>query len=177
MRVVIGQQISVKATRTHAGRLAQAYGTPIDDAKGGLTHVFPSVEQLASIDPTHLAFPKTRQRTFTTLVRALADGTVVLDPGCDWNRARQQLLALPGIGPWTAEVIAMRGLGDPDAFPVTDLGVLAAAKALGLPADPKVLSERSGRWRPWRAYATQHLWTALEHDVNYWPPKTTVKDK
>jgi len=177
LRVVIGQQISVKATRTHAGRLAQAYGTPIDDAKGGLTHVFPSVEQLASIDPTHLAFPKTRQRTFTTLVRALADGTVVLDPGCDWDRARQQLLALPGIGPWTAEVIAMRGLGDPDAFPVTDLGVLAAAKALGLPSDPKVLTERSVRWRPWRAYATQHLWTALEHDVNYWPPKTTVKDK
>ena len=110
-------------------------------------------------------------------VRALADGTVVLDPGCDWNRARQQLLALPGIGPWTAEVIAMRGLGDPDAFPVTDLGVLAAAKALGLPSDPKVLTERSGRWRPWRAYATQHLWTALEHEVNYWPPKTTEKDK
>ena len=176
LRVVIGQQISVKATRTHAGRLAQAYGTPVDDPKGGLTHVFPSVEQLATIDPAHLAFPKTRQRTFTTLVRALADGTVALDPGCDWDRARQQLLALPGIGPWTAEVIAMRGLGDPDAFPVTDLGVLAAAKTMGLPADPKVLAERSGPWRPWRAYATQHLWTSLEHDVNYWPPKTTVKD-
>ncbi len=142
--------------------------------------MFPSVEQLACVDPAHLAFPKTRQRTFTTLVRALADGgTWSWIRGCDWDRARQQLLALPGIGPWTAEVIAMRGLGDPpDAFPVTDLGVLAAAKMLGLPADPKVLLERSGRWRPWRAYATQHLWTALEHDVNYWPPKPSGgKDK
>jgi AraC family transcriptional regulator of adaptative response / DNA-3-methyladenine glycosylase II len=176
LRVVIGQQISVKAARTHAGRLAQAYGSPIEDAKGGLTHVFPSIEQLAELDPAHLALPKSRQRTFMTLVGALADGSVVLDSGCDWNRAREQLLALPGIGPWTAEVIAMRGLGDPDAFPVTDLGVLAAARTLGLPADPWALTEHSAGWRPWRAYATQHLWTALEHDVNYWPPKTAAKD-
>jgi AraC family transcriptional regulator of adaptative response / DNA-3-methyladenine glycosylase II len=177
LRVVVGQQISVKAARTHAGRLAEAYGSPIDDPKGLLTHVFPSIEQLAELDPAHLAFPKARQQTFVALARALADGDVVLDPGCDWNRAREQLLALPGVGPWTAEVIAMRGLGDPDAFPVTDLGVLAAAKALGLPADPRALAEHSGRWRPWRAYATQHLWTALEHDVNNWPPKTTAKEK
>lgn len=176
LRVVIGQQISVKAARTHAGRLAQTYGSPIDDPKGGLTHVFPSIEQLAELDPAHLAFPTTRRRTFMTLVGALANGDVILDPGCDWNKAREQLLALPGIGPWTAEVIAMRGLGDPDAFPVTDLGVLAAAKALGLPADPRALAAHSERWRPWRAYATQHLWTALEHEVNYWPPKTTAKD-
>ena len=69
----------------------------------------------------------------------MADGEVVLDAGCDWNRAREQLLALPGIGPWTAEVIAMRGLGDPDAFPVSDLGVRLAAKQLGLPEDPRPL--------------------------------------
>jgi AraC family transcriptional regulator of adaptative response / DNA-3-methyladenine glycosylase II len=177
LRVVIGQQISVKAARRHAGRLAQAYGTTIEDPKGLLSHVFPSVAQLAELDPVHLAFPKSRQRTFIALVGALADGNVVLDPGSDWNRAREQLLALPGIGPWTAEVIAMRGLGDPDAFPVTDLGVLAAAKSLGLPADPRALAEHGGRWRPWRAYATQHLWTALEHDVNNWPPKTAVREK
>ncbi len=177
LRVVIGQQISVKATRTHAGRLASAYGSPIDDANGLLTHVFPSVEQLAELDPKHLALPKSRQRTFMALVRGIAEGDVVLDPGCDWNRAREQLLALPGVGPWTAEVIAMRGLGDPDAFPVTDLGVHVAAKNLGLPADPRALTEHSARWRPWRAYATQHLWTALEHDVNNWPPKTAAKEK
>ena len=177
LRVVIGQQISVKAARTHAGRLAEIYGSPIDDPNGSLSHVFPSIEQLADLDTAHLAFPKSRQRTVVALVRGLGQGDVVLDPGSDWNRAREQVLALPGIGPWTAEVIAMRGLGDPDAFPVTDLGVLAAAKTLGLPADPRTLNEHSGRWRPWRAYATQHLWTALEHDVNNWPPKLAAKEK
>jgi AraC family transcriptional regulator of adaptative response / DNA-3-methyladenine glycosylase II len=175
LRVVIGQQVSVKAARTHARRLAEAYGSPVDDANGGLSHVFPAVEQLAEIDPAHLAFPKSRQRTVAALIRALAEGDVVLDPGSDWNRARDQLLALPGVGPWTAEVIAMRGLGDPDAFPVTDLGVQLAAKHLGLPTDVPALTEHSARWRPWRAYATQHLWTALDHEVNDWPPRETQK--
>ena len=175
LRVVIGQQVSIKAARTHAWRLAEAHGSPVDDANGGLTHVFPAVEQLAEIDPAHLAFPKSRQRTVAALIRALANGDVLLDPGSDWNRAREQLLALPGIGPWTAEVIAMRGLGDPDAFPVTDLGVQYAAKQLGLPTLVPALTERSSRWRPWRAYATQHLWTALDHQVNDWPPHDDKK--
>ena len=131
LRVVLGQQVSIKAARTHAGRLVEAYGQPVDDANGGLTHVFPAVEQLAEIDPAHLAFPKSRQRSFITLIGALADGDVVLDAGCDWNRAREQLLALPGIGPWTAEVIAMRGLGDPDAFPVTRPRGAAGRRAAG----------------------------------------------
>jgi AraC family transcriptional regulator of adaptative response / DNA-3-methyladenine glycosylase II len=171
LRVVLGQQVSVKAARTHAGRLAAAYGTPVADANGVLTHVFPAIGELAEIDPVHLAFPKSRQRTLVSLIRALADGDVVLDAGCDWNRARDQLLALPGIGPWTAEVIAMRGLGDPDAFPVSDLGVKLAAGHLGLPVDPGPLTEHGARWRPWRSYATQHLWTSLDHAVDEWPPK------
>jgi AraC family transcriptional regulator of adaptative response / DNA-3-methyladenine glycosylase II len=175
LRVVIGQQVSVKAARTHSRRLAEAYGSPVDDANGGLNRVFPAVEQLAEIDPAHLAFPKSRQRTVAALIRALAEGDVVLDPGSDWNRARDQLLAVPGVGPWTAEVIAMRGLGDPDAFPVTDLGVQLASKHLGLPTDVPTLTEHSVRWRPWRAYATQHLWTALDHEVNDWPPRETQK--
>jgi AraC family transcriptional regulator, regulatory protein of adaptative response / DNA-3-methyladenine glycosylase II len=171
LRVVLGQQISVKAARTHAARIVSAYGQPVTDSAGGLTHVFPAVEHLAHIDPAHLAFPKSRQRSLVALIAALTDGDVELDAGCDWNRARAQLIALPGIGPWTAEVIAMRGLGDPDAFPATDLGVLVAAKQLGLPDNPRELVEHSGRWRPWRSYATQHLWTALDHEVNHWPPK------
>jgi AraC family transcriptional regulator of adaptative response / DNA-3-methyladenine glycosylase II len=105
------------------------------------------------------------------LVAGLADGSVVLDTGCDWDAARQQLLALPGIGPWTAEVIAMRGLGDPDAFPASDLGLRLAAKQLGLPSTQQALITRSRQWRPWRSYATQHLWTTLEHPVNQWPSK------
>jgi AraC family transcriptional regulator, regulatory protein of adaptative response / DNA-3-methyladenine glycosylase II len=171
LRVVLGQQVSLKAARTHARRIVSAYGQPVADVNGGLTHAFPAVEHLAEIDPAHLAFPTSRQRSLITLIRAMADGDVVLDAGCDWNRAREQLLVVPGIGPWTAELIAMRGLGDPDAFPVSDLGVLLAAKQLGLPADPRPLTERSATWRPWRSYATQHLWTALDHAVNEWPPK------
>jgi AraC family transcriptional regulator of adaptative response / DNA-3-methyladenine glycosylase II len=177
LRVVIGQQVSMKAARTHTERLVRAYGSPVGDAGGGLTHVFPGIEQLAEIDPAHLAFPKSRRRTVVALVHALAEGDVVLDPGCDWNRARERLLALPGIGPWTAEMIAMRGLGDPDAFPATDLGVQLAATQCGLPIDARALMDHSVRWRPWRAYATQHLWTALDHEVNYWPPKSAVKEK
>ncbi|BBY31095.1 DNA-3-methyladenine glycosylase 2 family protein [Mycolicibacterium sediminis] len=173
VRVVLGQQVSVKAARTHARRLVEAYGSPIDDVEGGLTHVFPDSTQLADIDPALMAFPKSRQRTLVGLVRGLLDGFVSLGPGSDWNTAREQLLALPGIGPWTTEVIAMRGLGDPDAFPASDLGVLSAAKQLDLPFDARALVAHSSRWRPWRAYATQHLWTALDHDVNVWPPKET----
>jgi AraC family transcriptional regulator of adaptative response / DNA-3-methyladenine glycosylase II len=171
IRVVLGQQVSVKAARTHASRIVQAYGQPVADVNGSLTHAFPAIDDLAELDPIHLAFPKSRQRSLIGLIGALASGQVQLDAGCDWNRARAQLLALPGIGAWTAEVIAMRGLGDPDAFPVTDLGVRLAATQLGLPADPRPLTEYSSRWQPWRSYATQHLWTALEHAVNEWPPK------
>ncbi|MGU3501224.1 AlkA N-terminal domain-containing protein [Mycobacterium sp. C31M] len=177
VRVVLGQQVSIKAARTHAGRLVRAHGTPVTDPVGGLTHVFPSTEQLAAIDPEALAMPATRRRSLITLIAAMADGAVVLDTGADWNRARAQLGALPGIGPWTTELIAMRGLGDPDAFPVTDLGVQLAAQALGLPAKPNDLVEHSARWRPWRAYATQHLWTALDHAVNEWPPTQTEEER
>ncbi|MEE6175663.1 DNA-3-methyladenine glycosylase 2 family protein [Mycobacterium sp. 050134] len=171
VRAVLGQQVSTKAARTHAGRLVAAYGQPIHDPGGGLTHTFPSVDQLAEIDPAHLAVPESRQRTLRALIGGLADGTLVLDAGSDWDSARAQLLALPGIGPWTAEVIAMRGLGDPDAFPASDLGLRLAAKRLRLPADQRNLTEHSARWRPWRSYATQHLWTTLDHPVNHWPPQ------
>jgi AraC family transcriptional regulator, regulatory protein of adaptative response / DNA-3-methyladenine glycosylase II len=171
LRVVLGQQVSIKAARTHARRIVIGYGQPVADVNGGLTHVFPAVEDLAAIDPAHLAFPKSRQRSLTALISALAEREVVLDAGCDWDRARAQLMGLPGVGPWTAEVIAMRGLGDPDAFPASDLGVRVAAQQLGLPAEPRPLTEHSVRWRPWRSYATQHLWTSLDHAVNEWPPK------
>ena len=174
VRAVLGQQVSMKAARTHASRLVTAYGEPIQDANGALTHTFPSVDQLTDIDPVHLAVPATRRRTVTGLIAALADGSVVLNAGCDWGAARSQLLALPGIGPWTAEVIAMRGLGDPDAFPASDLGLRIAAEQLGLPADHRELTARSGPWRPWRSYATQHLWTTLEHSVNHWPVEDTA---
>jgi AraC family transcriptional regulator, regulatory protein of adaptative response / DNA-3-methyladenine glycosylase II len=171
VRAVLGQQVSTKAARTHAARLVTAYGRPLNDPAGALTHTFPLVEELADIDPIHLAVPKARQRTLSALIAGLADGSLVLDAGSDWQGARKQLLALPGIGPWTAEVIAMRGLGDPDAFPGSDLGLRLATKQLGLPMEERTLVEHSARWRPWRSYAVQHLWTTLEHPVNHWPPQ------
>ena len=169
IRAVLGQQVSTKAARTHAGRLVSAYGEPVTDPAGGLTHTFPGMEALADIDPAHLAVPTQRRDAVAALVSALAAGDVVLDPGSDWDRARRQLHAVPGIGDWTVELIAMRGLGDPDAFPATDLGVRVAATALGLPGDARALTGRSETWRPWRAYAVQYLWTTLNHPVNAWP--------
>ncbi|WP_319436943.1 DNA-3-methyladenine glycosylase 2 family protein [Mycobacterium sp. RTGN5] len=174
VRAVLGQQVSTKAARTHAGRLVSAYGSPVTDPHGGLTHTFPSIAQLADIDPAHLAMPEARRRTLTALIGALATGELTVNPGCDWEQARQQLLALPGIGPWTAEIVAMRGLGDPDAFPASDLGVRLAAEQLGLATEVRALTAHSARWRPWRSYAVQHLWTTLDHSVNQWPPKETM---
>lgn len=171
IRVVLGQQVSTKAARTHAARLVAQYGQPVADPAGGLTHTFPTAAELTELDIAHLRLPHARRQTVVTLVDALASGDVVLDAGCDWERSRAQLLALPGIGPWTTEVIAMRGFGDPDAFPASDLGVRAAAQRLGLPDSVRQLVDHSSRWRPWRSYATQYLWTSLDHEVNIWPPK------
>ncbi len=172
VRVVLGQQVSTKAARTHASRLVAAYGHPVADPHGGLTRTFPTASELAEMDPAHLAGPTTRRRSLLSLIQALAAGEITLNAGCDWDRARQQLLEIPGIGPWTAEIIAMRGFGDPDAFPASDLGVRAAAELVNLPSDARALTAHSARWRPWRSYATQYLWTALDHDVNHWPAET-----
>jgi AraC family transcriptional regulator, regulatory protein of adaptative response / DNA-3-methyladenine glycosylase II len=171
VRAVIGQQVSTAAARTHAARLVAAHGTPITDPGGGLTHVFPSIEELTEIDPTALAVPATRQRCFAALVAALADGAVDLGAGSDWDRARHQLAELPGIGPWTIEMIAMRALGDPDAFPVSDLGVRRAAADAGIAAASSALTRHAERWRPWRAYAVQYLWATTDHPINHWPPE------
>jgi AraC family transcriptional regulator, regulatory protein of adaptative response / DNA-3-methyladenine glycosylase II len=177
VRAVLGQQVSTAAARTHAGRLAIAYGEPVNDPGGGLSRTFPSAIALAEAlsapaQPGHvplLAGPKSRQATLAGLVAALADGKVDLGPGGDWEEARAQLSQLAGVGPWTVEIIAMRALGDPDAFPLTDLGVRRAALAARLPKAPSQLAARAEGWRPWRAYATQYLWATLDHPVNNLP--------
>ncbi|KUN89685.1 DNA-3-methyladenine glycosylase [Streptomyces bungoensis] len=169
VRAVLGQQVSTAAARTHAARLVTAHGKPLDDPEGGLTHLFPTPEALAATDPGTLAMPRTRRTTFTTLVRHLADGTLRLGVDSDWAEARARLLDLPGFGPWTTDVIAMRALGDPDAFLPTDLGIRRAAQDLGLPATPAALTARAEAWRPWRAYAVQHLWATGDHPVNVLP--------
>ncbi|MGW3285002.1 AlkA N-terminal domain-containing protein [Streptomyces sp. NPDC001002] len=169
VRAVLGQQVSTAAARTHAARLVTAHGDPVEDPEGGLTHLFPTPEALAALDPESLAMPRTRRITFTTLVRQLADGTLHLGPESDWPETRAALLSLPGFGPWTADVIAMRALGDPDAFLATDLGIRRAAQELGLPSTPAALTTRAAAWRPWRAYATQYLWATDSHPINFLP--------
>ncbi|MGW2175078.1 AlkA N-terminal domain-containing protein [Streptomyces sp. NPDC001705] len=169
VRAVLGQQVSTAAARTHAARLVTAHGDPVDDPEGGLTHLFPSTAALAAVDPQTLAMPGTRRTTFTTLVAHLADGSVNLGVEGDWSETRARLLALPGFGPWTADVIAMRALGDPDAFLPTDLGIRRAAGELGLPSTPAALTARAAAWRPWRAYAVQYLWATDSHPINFLP--------
>jgi AraC family transcriptional regulator, regulatory protein of adaptative response / DNA-3-methyladenine glycosylase II len=169
LRAVLGQQVSTAAARTLTARLVTAHGTPVSDPEGGLTHLFPEPADLDGLDPETLAMPGTRRRTLLGLVAALASGALDLDPGGDLARARHDLAALPGIGPWTLETIAMRALGDGDAFPVGDLGVIAAARRLGLPDRPAGLKAAAEPWRPWRAYAVQHLWATLEHPINRMP--------
>ncbi|WP_329265762.1 helix-turn-helix domain-containing protein [Streptomyces sp. NBC_01478] len=169
VRAVLGQQVSTAAARTHAARLVTAHGEPVDDPEGGLTHLFPSPESLAAVNPETLAMPNTRRTTFTTLVAQLADGTLHLGVESDWAETRAQLLSLPGFGPWTADVIAMRALGDPDAFLPTDLGIRRAAQELGLPSTPAALTARAAAWRPWRAYAVQYLWATDSHPINFLP--------
>src|SRR6185436_11043096 len=117
VRIVLGQQVSTAAARTHGARLVAAHGTPITDPSGGLTHAFPSIETLATIDSDSIAVPGARRRCLSALVTALAEASIDLGPGADWERARHQLSELDGFGEWTCEMIAMRGLGDPDAFP------------------------------------------------------------
>ncbi|MFF3736218.1 AlkA N-terminal domain-containing protein [Streptomyces sp. NPDC002566] len=169
VRAVLGQQVSTAAARTHAARLVTAHGDPVEDPEGGLTHLFPTPQALAALDPESLAMPRTRRATFTHLVSQLADGTLHLDVDSDWAQARARLLALPGFGPWTVDVIGMRALGDPDAFLPTDLGVRRAARELGLPSTPAALTARAAAWRPWRAYAVQYLWATDSHPINFLP--------
>lgn len=158
IRAVLGQQVSTKAARTHAARLAAAHGTPVGDLL-----LFP-----LEFDPAELAVPESRRRTMAALLDALRSG-LDLSPGADRAAAREWLSSLPGFGPWTVESILMRALGDPDAFLPTDLGIRLAAETLGLPATPAALVRRAEAWRPHRSYAVQHLWATGDHEVNRIP--------
>jgi AraC family transcriptional regulator, regulatory protein of adaptative response / DNA-3-methyladenine glycosylase II len=168
VRAVLGQQVSTASARTSAGRMVSRYGDPVNDPHGGLTHLFPTPEALLEAD---IPLPGARRRSLVALVEALCSGRLALDPGCDRDEALSVLAELPGFGPWTTELIAMRAIGDPDAFIVGDLGVRRAAAALGIAYKPSALLARAERWRPWRAYAVQYLWSAGSHPINQWPPR------
>jgi AraC family transcriptional regulator of adaptative response / DNA-3-methyladenine glycosylase II len=149
VRAILGQQVSVAAARTNAGRLVARYGEPLESPSGSLTHRWPTPEALRDAD-----IPGPRSRA--AAIRALAAADLDLSYGAD----PAPLLELTGIGPWTASYVAMRALGDRDAFMPTDLGVRRGFEALGLPGDPKSAERHAERWRPFRSYALAHLWTA-----------------
>lgn len=157
VRALAGQQISVRAMVTLMGRIAARYGTPLEHAPAGLSVAFPDAATLASAaveDLAALGMPKARARTLVSLAQAVADG-LDLSPHVDIESTLARLQQIAGIGPWTAQYIALRGLGWPDAFLPTDLRV---KRGLGETCEKRVLA-RAERWRPWRAYAVIHLWT------------------
>ena len=163
IRAVLGQQVSLAGAATLAARLVKAYGEPLEHPIGAVTHLFPSAAALARADPDQLAMPWSRRRALIGLATAVADGDVVLDTGVmAHDEIERLLLALPGIGPWTVAYIRMRALRDADAFMPTDLGVRHGLERLGRDGSPAGASAVAESWRPYRAYATQHLWAQLE---------------
>jgi AraC family transcriptional regulator, regulatory protein of adaptative response / DNA-3-methyladenine glycosylase II len=163
VRAVLGQQVSVAAARTMAGRLVEECGEPLARADGAVVATFPGSAAIAEADLTNIGLTGGRQRTLRDLATALAEHRVCLDGSADRADVRAQLARIRGIGPWTVDYITMRALRDPDAFPATDLGLLRGASALRLGDSPRELKQRAEAWRPWRAYAAQLLWT---HDPN-----------
>jgi AraC family transcriptional regulator of adaptative response / DNA-3-methyladenine glycosylase II len=161
VRAILGQQVSVRAASTLAGRVAARFGEPIQTPFGALTHLFPTPERIAEAeiaDLTALGIVTARAEAIRALARELTSGRLRLEPGWETEETVARLQALPGIGEWTAHYLAMRALGWPDAFPHTDLGI---RKAMGDLSHRRLLEEAE-KWRPWRAYAAMHLWKSLE---------------
>jgi AraC family transcriptional regulator of adaptative response / DNA-3-methyladenine glycosylase II len=162
VRAVLGQQISLRAASTLAGRLVARHGEKLQRPFGGVTHAFPSPAALTEAPGQGAAMPMSRQRALSAVASALTSGELVIDAGTDRVEARRRLGALPGVGSWTAEYVAMRAMRDPDAFMSGDLGVRRELEALGADATPAAAQRLAERWRPYRSYAVQHLWASLE---------------
>jgi AraC family transcriptional regulator of adaptative response / DNA-3-methyladenine glycosylase II len=178
IRAVLGQQITVVAAIGLAGKLVATYGEPLANSgmgSTGLTHIFPRPERLASADLSTLGMPRTRAATLSSLAAAVVADPQIFGARRSLEEAIFQLRALSGIGEWTAQYIAMRELREPDAFPAADIGLMRAmADAEGRRPSPGELLARAERWRPWRAYAAQHLW------ASYVPPagaKPSARDR
>ena len=161
IQAVLGQQVSLATARTLTARLVTAHGNVIKIADPTLTHLFPRADAIAEADLSKLGVPATRRATLHALTAAIACGSLTLDPGADRVETYQKLLALFGIGEWTAGYILMRALSDPDTFLPSDLGIKKAGARLGLGSNPRAISEHAAAWRPWRTYATHQLWATL----------------
>jgi AraC family transcriptional regulator of adaptative response / DNA-3-methyladenine glycosylase II len=155
IRAIVGQQVSVAGARTVTGRITADVAEPLSFSDPQLTHVFPSMDRLARVAVGSLPMPTARAATIQRVARLITNGDLELDAGSDRDDLVTRLTAVKGIGPWTANYVIMRGLGDPDVFLETDLGVRHALLATGLKA-----SDAAG-WRPWRTYAMHHLWANL----------------
>jgi 3-methyladenine DNA glycosylase/8-oxoguanine DNA glycosylase len=154
---VLGQQVSVRAATTLAGRLAERFGVPVDLGPG-LTRLFPAAATLAAAPLETIGLPRARAATVRMLAEQVASGRFVFDPTDGSEALATRLCALPGIGPWTAEYVAMRALGEPDAFPAGDLGVRSALGNGAGPISARDALAIAEPWRPWRAYAVMYLW-------------------
>jgi AraC family transcriptional regulator of adaptative response / DNA-3-methyladenine glycosylase II len=157
VRAIVGQQASVAGAAALVARVARMYGTRRRTDTETLAWTFPTPRVLAEAPLERAGLTRRRAAAIRALASAVAAGELSLDAG--GPELIERLCRLPGVGPWTAEYVAMRGLSDPDAFPVGDLGLRRAA---GL--TDRDLASRSERWRPWRAYAAMHLWTEISHD-------------
>ncbi|HET8539969.1 MAG TPA: AlkA N-terminal domain-containing protein [Anaeromyxobacter sp.] len=160
VRAILGQQVSVAAARTMAGRIAAAHGTRVPDAvEGAPALAFPGPERLAGAPLEAVGLTGARAAAVAALARAVADDPDLLRPRADLAATLERLVALPGIGPWTAQYVAMRAFREPDAFPASDLGLARALSRRGGRPTPAAVLRRAEAWRPWRAYAAMHLWS------------------
>jgi AraC family transcriptional regulator of adaptative response / DNA-3-methyladenine glycosylase II len=161
VRTLLGQQVTLRWGCTLAERLTAEHGRQVVPPAQGpaVTDLFPEAATLAGLDPDQLPMPRSRGRALVALCGALADGSITLDRGTDRGEVRRSLLALPGIGPWTADLIALRALGHPDVFLPTDIGTRNALRLVG--ARPDHAGQLADGWRPWRSYAQLHLWSSL----------------
>jgi AraC family transcriptional regulator of adaptative response / DNA-3-methyladenine glycosylase II len=158
VRAILGQQVTVTGATTLAGRMVDAYGTKLAKPHGGLDRLFPTPQILARRNPSALGMPRARGETIRALARAVCGGEVVLDGSGDPEEVSRRLRALPGVGDWTAQYVAMRALGASDAFPAGDLGLRKAVANGGTLPTASQLRAAAEAWRPWRAYAAMNLW-------------------
>ena len=161
IRAVLGQQITVVAARGLAAKLVAQYGKKLRAPEGTLTHVFPEPKALAKADLTTLGMPHSRAATLSAIAKAAIAHPQLFEATGDLEEAIARLCAIRGIGEWTAHYIALRQLREPDAFPASDIALIRAiAKQEGRNFSAAELLSRADPWRPWRAYAAQHLWSA-----------------